>query len=244
MSILGYKRIPLFKKTNIANSESIKYISDITDEKMQEIADALGCKLLIVTEQECWRLYVGDDDENGWECSITSDNYLNVKMCVNGHQVTGASDFVQQCRFSLNSTINNAYLYYSKGKNGAILFNFSNSENGINLRYFMGRATLFNGEGNKSVYGSYSNGSLWIYCDGDLIKYSMDNLYGYSDNVVLMSAIAIKDKDALINGIYKCDINKQQDPRYVFELNEKYYLACDGGYYEKLAIELDDSMLN
>lgn len=79
--------------------------------------------------------------------------------------------------------------------------------------------------------------------DSTSITYNLDNYYGYADNFVLMSAIPLKDKNAIIDGLYRCDINKNSEDHYTFDLNGKKYIASDGGIPMKWAIELDDSML-
>lgn len=79
--------------------------------------------------------------------------------------------------------------------------------------------------------------------DSTSITYNLSNAYGFADNMVLMSAIALKDKNAIIDGLYRCDINKNSDDHYVFDLNRKKYMTSDGGTHMKWAIELDDSML-
>lgn len=53
----------------------------------------------------------------------------------------------------------------------------------------------------------------------------------------------MKDKNAIVDGLYKCDINKYTEEHYVFDLNGKKYIASDDGTNCKWAIELDDSML-
>jgi len=79
--------------------------------------------------------------------------------------------------------------------------------------------------------------------DSTSITYNLSNVYGFADNLILMSAIALKDKNAIIDGLYRCDINKNTDDHYVFDLNSKKYMTSDGGTHMKWAIELDDSML-
>ena len=79
--------------------------------------------------------------------------------------------------------------------------------------------------------------------DNTSVSYNLSNVYGFADNLVLMSAIALKDKNAIIDGLYRCDINKNSDDHYVFVLDNKKYMASDGGTNCKWAIELDDSML-
>ena len=71
----------------------------------------------------------------------------------------------------------------------------------------------------------------------------MSNQYGYADDLILMSAIALKDKTAIIDGLYRCDINKNTNDHYTFDLNGRKYFACDNTTVCKWAIELDDSML-
>lgn len=48
MSILGYKTIKLYKTKVTLGSSSEEYEADITDEKMQEIATALGCNVQVM----------------------------------------------------------------------------------------------------------------------------------------------------------------------------------------------------
>lgn len=227
MSILGYKTIKLYKTKVTLGSSSEEYEADITDDKMQEIATAVGCNLLIITSGSKWLLYKGENTENGWLCQIAS-GYFEVRRYINNQATTGTSmgsNLMCRVQITNSSSIKRLVLNYATGKNGASLFKFASDEK-------------------IAVYGYISAGSYMLsLSDNTSASYNLSNVYGFADNLVLMSAIALKDKNAIIDGLYRCDINKNSDDHYVFVLDNKKYMASDGGTNCKWAIELDDSML-
>lgn len=245
--MLGYKVINLYKVKPALGSSAEEYEADITDEKMQEIATALGCDLQIMTSGSKWLLHKGTNTDNGWLCQIVS-NYFEVRRYLNGQATsTNATGTNMQCRVLLTNSVGlkNLSLRYSKGKNGASLFKFGTEENTI-LQYCIADASVIGTTDEKiAVYGYISSGNYtFSLSDSTSVTYNLSNAYGFADNLVLMSAIALKDKNAIIDGLYRCDINKNSDDHYVFDLNSKKYMTSDGGTHMKWAIELDDSMLN
>lgn len=246
MSVLGYKAIKLYKVKPALGSSAEEYEADITDEKMQEIATALGCDLQIMTSGSKWLLHKGTNTDNGWLCQIVS-NYFEVRRYLNGQTIsTNTTGTNMQCRVMItnSSSIKNLSLRYSKGKIGAALFKFGTEENTI-LQYCIADASVIGTTDEKiAVYGYISSGNYtFSLSDSTSVTYNLSNAYGFADNLVLMSAIALKDKNAIIDGLYRCDINKNSDDHYVFDLNSKKYMTSDGGVHMKWAIELDDSMI-
>ena len=236
MSVLGYKVIKLCKVKTALGSSAEEYEADITDEKMQEIATALGCNLQIMISGSKWLLYKGTNTDNGWLCQIVS-NYFEVRRYINGQPTsTNTVGTNMQCHVSLtiSSTVKKLSLRYAKGKNGASLFKFGTEENVI-LQYCIAEASVIGGTDEKiAVYGYVSAGTyIFSLSDSTSITY----------NLILMSAIALKDKSAIIDGLYRCDINKNSDDHYMFDLNGKKYMTSDDGVPMKWAIELDDSMI-
>ena len=244
--MLGYKIIKLYKVKPALGSSAEEYEADITDEKMQEIATALGCNLQIMTSGSKWLLHKGTNTDNGWLCQIVS-NYFEVRRYINGQPTsTNTVGTNMQCHVSLtnSSMVKTLSLRYSKGKNGASLFKFGTEENTL-LQYCIAEATVAGTDEKISVYGYISAGTYTLsLSDSTSVTYNLSNVYGFADNLILMSAIALKDKNAIIDGLYRCDINKNSDDHYVFDLNSKKYMTSDGGAQMKWAIELDDSMLN
>lgn len=245
MSILGYKTIKLYKTKVTLGSSSEEYEADITDEKMQEIATALGCNVQVMVSGSKWLLYKGTNTDNGWLCQIVS-NYFEVRRYLNGQATsTNVAGNNMQCRILLTNSaiLKNLSLRYSKGKDGASLFKFGTEENTI-LQYCIADASVIGTDEKISVYGYISAGTYMLsLSDSTSVTYNLSNVYGFADNLVLMGAIALKDKNAIIDGLYRCDINKNTDDHYVFGLDNKKYMASDGGAHMKWAIELDDSML-
>lgn len=245
MSILGYKIIKLYKVKTAIGSSAEEYEADITDAKFTEIAAALGCNVQVVVSGSKWLLYKGNNTDNGWLCQIVS-GYFEVRRYLNGQATsTNTIGTNMQCRVSITASyaVKNLSLRYSKGKNGASLFKFGTEENVI-LQYCICAASVVGTDEKIAVYGYISGGSyMFSLSDSTSINYNLDNYYGYADNMILMSAIALKDKNAIIDGLYRCDINKNTDEHYVFDLSGKKYIASDGEIPMKWAIELDDSML-
>jgi len=245
MSILGYKTIKLYKTKVTLGSSSEEYEADITDDKMQEIATALSCNLLIITSGSKWLLYKGENTENGWLCQIAS-GYFEVRRYINDQATTGTSmgsNLMCRVQIANSTSIKRLVLNYATGKNGASLFKFA-SDGNVDLSYCIAVATVAGTDEKIAVYGYISAGTYMLsLSDSTSITYNLSNVYGFADNLVLMSAIALKDKNAIIDGLYRCDINKNSDDHYVFDLNSKKYMTSDGGTHMKWAIELDDSML-
>lgn len=245
MSILGYKTIKLYKTKVTLGSSLEEYEADITDDKMQEIATALGCNLQIVTSGSKWLLYKGENTENGWLCQIAS-GYFEVRRYINGQATTGTSvgsNLMCRVQIANSNSIKKLVLNYATGKNGASLFKFA-SDGNVDLSYCIAEATVAGTDEKIAVYGYISGGSyMFSLSDNTSISYNLSNAYGFADNLILMSAIALKDKNAIIDGLYRCDINKNTDDHYVFDLNGKKYMTSDSGVHMKWAIELDDSML-
>ena len=245
MSVLGYKIIKLYKVKSALGSSTEEYEADITDAKFTEIAAALGCNLQIMISGSKWLLYKGTNTDNGWLCQIVS-NYFEVRRYINGQTTsTNTTGNNMQCRVLItnSSNIKSLSLRYSKGKNGASLFKFGTEENVI-LQYCIAEASVAGTDEKIAVYGYISSGTyMFSLSDSTSITYNLSNAYGFADNLILMSAIALKDKSAIIDGLYRCDINKNSDDHYVFDLSGKKYITSDDGVHMKWAIELDDSMI-
>lgn len=246
MSVLGYKYISLHKVKQTIGSASEEYEADLTDAKFQEVATALGCNLKIITSGSQWLLYKGTNDENGWLCQITN-GYFRVAIYINGQIPSSTGSNVRQCNVQITSSSNvkNLGLTYSKGKNGAALFKFGNEDSADVLYYCIAEASVIGSNEKIAAYGYYNSTNAHYYLsNGESIVYGLGNTYGYSDNFVLLSAIALINKNAIIDGLYRCEITKEQTTHYVFDLNDKKYMVCDNGYLYPWAIELDDSMLS
>lgn len=248
MSVLGYKYISLHKVKQVIGNTSEEYEADLTDSKFSEIATVLGCNLKIIASGSRWLLYKGANDENGWLCHI-SDNYFRVSRYINGQITSSTGSQYRQCNVEITSSVSvqNLGLTYSKGKDGACLFKIGNEEDSNVLYYCMTETNEINSNEKIAVYGYYQDGNYYFSLStGETIVYSLnlDNTYGYSDDFVLMGAIAVINKNAIINGLYQCLISKKQSEHYVFDLDNKKYMVCDNGYKNCWAIELDDSMLS
>lgn len=101
-------------------------------------------------------------------------NYFEVRRYLNGQATTGTSTGSNlQCRvqFTVSIQVKKLVLRYSKGKNGAIIFEFTNYEN-VNLAYCIAEATVA-GTDEK-------NCCIWIYFSRNLydliIRQHINNL--------------------------------------------------------------------
>lgn len=245
MSIVGYKIMKLYKVQVDSISQEETYEADLTDEKFAEIAEKLGCNLQIITSGSKWLLYKGTNTDNGWMCQIAS-NYFEVRRYLNGVITAGTSvNKDLQCRIVLNNQtyIKKMRLLYSKGKNDAVIFRFTGDDADL-LQYCMASATKIGTTEKIYIYGHISSGSYVLTTsDSTTIAYACSNMFGYEDDLILMSAIALKGKGAIVDGLYKCEINKNTSDHYAFELDGKRYFTSDGGAIAKWAIELDTEML-
>lgn len=89
----------------------------------------------------------------------------------------------------------------------------------------------------QQLFDTYVNSLSQDVIDGE-------ETYGYADDYVVMTIIPLPRKNTVINGLYRCLVNKNQEDRYVFSIDAKKYLACDDQTgYGKCVIELDDNML-
>lgn len=248
MGVLGYKIISLSKQKEVIGGGAVQYEADLNDDKFKEIATALGCNLKILTEGSRWLLYKGTDDQNGWVCFV-NNNYFTVTRYIKGQVSSDTTSSNRQCYIQLSnsSAVKLLRLTYSKGKNGVVLFKFGNDDGSNILYYCIAEASMVDSGDKIAVYGYIDNGSYRLNLSGgELINYGLGSInnYGYSDNFILMSAIPLKYKNAIVDGLYICEINKEQTDHYLFDLNGKKYMASDNSAAYKWAIELDDSMLD
>lgn len=79
-----------YKELMLSNLVDNSYIVTITDEVMQQIADALRCKLSTVTSGSKWILYSGESTKDGFICSISGSNFT-IRQYINGVEQTGTS---------------------------------------------------------------------------------------------------------------------------------------------------------
>lgn len=150
---------------------------------------------------------------------------------------------VNQTRNGINAK--NFRLRYANGKNGATFFVFISDTmtTGTQLSYLISTATLQDNS-NIGVYGYIGSGYRFWIDGGETYSISCESTYGYADDYVVMTVIPLPGKNTVINGLYRCLVNKNQEDRYVFSIDAKKYLACDDQTgYGKCVIELDDNML-
>lgn len=234
----GYKELML--SSLVDNS----YIVTITDEVMQQIATALRCKLSTVTSGSKWILYSGESTKDGFICSISGSNFT-IRQYINGVEQTGTSKPAMVVNQNMNgNNAKNFRLRYANGKNEATFFVFISDTmtSGTQLSVLISTATLQDGS-NIGVYGYIASGYKFWIDGGETYSISCENTYGYADDYVVMTVIPLPGKNAVINGLYRCLVNKNQEDRYVFSIDAKKYLACDDQTgYGKCAIELDDNM--
>lgn len=220
------------------------YVITITDEMMQKIATALRCKLETVTNGSKWVLYSGESKKDGYICTLTSSNFI-VKKYTNGVEPVSTAKPSTIINQSLNgNSLKGFRLCYTNGKNGATFFAFANNNTpSISLSFVISTAELSNGN-MIGVYGFISSGYAFWIDGGEEFNIPVDDKYGYSDDFVVLTVIPLPNKNVVINGLYTCLINKYQTERYIFELDEKKYFACDDSCgYGKCVIELDDGMI-
>lgn len=235
----GYKELML--SSLVDNS----YIVTITDDVMQQIADALRCKLSTVTSGSKWILYNGESTKDGFICSISGINFT-IRQYINGVEQTSTNKPATVVNQNMNgNSAKNFRLRYANGKNGATFFVFISDTmtSGTQLSFLISTATLQD-KSNIGVYGYIgSNYRFWID-GGETYNLYGEETYGYADDYVVMTIIPLPRKNTVINGLYRCLVNKNQEDRYVFSIDAKKYLACDDQTgYGKCVIELDDNML-
>lgn len=220
-------RIALNKQT-----ASNKWVTDINDTKLQEIATALKCNLNIVTSGSAWYLYRGEADTTGIYITFASD-YLKIKIRCNGVDVTSAE---KSTYMSDSYQIYMAYIY-GIGDNVAWGNNESSYQDaGDCISNLIVSAKNINTEENATVYTMtyYSSSNKLAVATSTGIAVGAFDRYAYSVDTelvtVLVPLVIVGTDHALA-----CDdvympyaIKGSAGSHYYFSLNDKEYFLLDG----------------
>lgn len=184
-----------YKELMLSNLVDNSYIVTITDEVMQQIADALRCKLSTVTSGSKWILYSGESTKDGFICSISGSNFT-IRQYINGVEQTGTNKPATVVNQNMNgNSAKNFRLRYANGKNGATFFVFISDTmtTGTQLSYLISTATLQDNS-NIGVYGYIGSGYRFWIDGGETYSISCESTYGYADDYVVMTVIPLPGK--------------------------------------------------
>ena len=250
MSIYNIKTIDLGKR----EEGSDYWISDVNDNKMQEIATAIGTKVNVVTSGSRWILYRGDDIHNttGWEFLLSND-YLYVYPIIqniNPYQKDDRYVTLTRSNDLKSPQANTAKFHYVSCKNNNVVFGISHildttlSVEDLYFNIMSGKDV--NDNSNRIIY-AYRSSISQLYTDVS-ISSEADNTNissGIQNDFIVLAPYAIPNLHITCEGVYWPLFGKNVDyysNNYGFELNNKKYFVPNAENTQKrIVLELPDS---
>ena len=250
MSIYNIKTIDLGKR----EEDSDYWISDVNDNKIQEIATAIGTKVNVVTSGSRWILYRGDDIHNttGWEFLLSNDRLYVNPIIQNINPAQKDNKYVTLARSNKldTSQAKTAKFHYVSCKNNNVVFGIShilNTTLSVEDLYFnIMSGKDVNDNSNRIIY-AYRNSVSQLYTDVS-ISSELDNTNissGIQNDFIVLAPYAIPNLHITCEGVYWPLFGKNVDyylNNYGFELNNKKYFVPNA--YEtskRIVLELPDS---
>lgn len=209
------------------------YVPDVTDEKIQEIATAIGCSVNKI-DDTTWCLFRGENNTTGFLFQLSS-NSLNICMYQDGTKPSHNNSPI--CRTSLGNSDNNvAHFSYILGKNNSVAFGLSNDKCVDSLMALIVKAHALNDEQEVVIYiaSVYVNNSKLTFI-------SSDGSIGYTDNSDILwkkgnenftkltpLTIDLNDGALIVDGAYlPICLKSTGGGHYYFTLNGKNFFLTD-----------------
>ena len=209
------------------------YVPDVTDEKIQEIATAIGCSVNKI-DDTTWCLFRGENNTTGFLFQLSS-NSLNICMYQDGTKPSHNNSPI--CRTSLGNSDNNvAHFSYILGKNNSVAFGLSNDKCVDSLMALIVKAHALNDEQEVVIYiaSVYVNNSKLTFI-------SSDGSIGYTDNSDILwktgnenftkltpLTIDLNDGALIVDGAYlPICLKSTGGGHYHFTLNGKNFFLTD-----------------
>lgn len=209
------------------------YVPDVTDEKIQEIAAAIGCSVNKI-DDTTWCLFRGENNTTGFLFQRSSNN-LGIYMYQDGAKPSHNSS--QIYGISLNNSDNNvARFSYILGKNNSVAFGLSVDKCVDSLKALIVNAHALNDEQEVAIYiaSTYvSNSKLtFISSDGSIGYTDNSDILWKSDNENFTKltplTIDLNDGALIANGAYlPICLKSTGGGHYYFTLNGKNFFLTD-----------------
>lgn len=210
-----------------------KYLPDVTDEKIQEIATAIGCSINKI-DDTTWCLFRGENSTTGFLFQLSS-NSLNICMYQDGTKPSHNNSPIYS--ISLDNRDNNvAHFSYILGKNNSVAFGLSNNKCVDSLKALIVKAHALNDEQEVAIYIA----SVYV-SNSKLTFISSDGSIGYTDNSDILwntgnenftkltpLTIDLNDGALIVDGAYlPICLKSTGGGHYHFTLNGKNFFLTD-----------------
>lgn len=209
------------------------YVPDVTDEKIQEIATAIGCSVNKI-DDTTWCLFRGENNTTGFLFQFIS-NRLNICMYQDGTKPSHNNSSIYS--ISLDNRDNNvAHFSYISGKNDSVAFGLSTDKCVDSLQALIVKAHALNDEQEVAIYiaSVYVNNSKLTFI-------SSDGSIGYTDNSDILwntgnenftkltpLTIDLNDGALIVDGAYlPICLKSTGGGHYHFGLNGKNFFLTD-----------------
>ena len=181
------------------------YVPDVTDEKIQEIATAIGCSVNKI-DDTTWCLFRGDNNTTGFLFQLSSNN-LNIYMYQDGTKPSHCDTLIYNIGLN-NRNDNVAHFSYILGKNNSVAFGLS-TDKCVN---------------NSKLTFISSDGSIG-YTDNSDILWQTNN-----ENFTKLTPLTINLNDGalMVDGAYlPICLKSTGGGHYHFTLNGKNFFLTD-----------------
>lgn len=212
-----------------------KYLPDVTDEKIQEIATAIGCSVNKI-DDTTWCLFRGENSTTGYLFSLeNSEGHLAVYMYQDGAKPSHNSSSIYNV--GIDSSMNNvAHFSYIVGKNNSVAFGLSADKCVDSLSALIVNAHALNDEQEVAIYIA----SVYV-SNSKLTFISSDGSIGYTDNSDILwksgnenftkltpLTIDLNDGALIVDGAYlPICLKSTGGGHYYFTLNGKNFFLTD-----------------
>ena len=250
MSIYNIKTIDLGKR----EENSDYWVSDVNDDKIQEIATAIGMKVNTVTSNSKWILYRGDDSHNttGWEFSVSNDRLYVNPIIQNINPAQKNNKYVTLTRSNKLSSpqAKTAKFNYVSCKDNNVVFGISHildTTSSIEDLYFNVMAGKNMSDNSARIIYAYRGDIPQLYTDvsasSEVDKTNISS--GIQDDFIALAPYAIPNLHIVCEGVYwplfGKDVNYNLN-NYGFELNnKKYFVPNADNTSKRIVLELPDS---
>ena len=209
------------------------YVPDVTDEKIQEIATAIGCSVNKI-DDTTWCLFRGENNTTGFLFQLSSNN-LYMYMYQDGTKPSHCDTVIDSASLS-NRNDNVAHFSYILGKNNSVAFGLSNNKCVDSLKALIVKAHALNDEQEVAIYIA----SVYV-SNSKLTFISNDGSIGYTDNTDILwktgnenftkltpLTINLNDGALMVDGAYlPICLKSTGGGHYHFTLNGKNFFLTD-----------------
>ena len=209
------------------------YVPDVTDEKIQEIATAIGCSVNKI-DDTTWCLFRGDNNTTGFLFQLSNDN-LSIYMYQDGTKPSHCNTSIYVIGLS-NRNDNVAHFSYISGKNDSVAFGLSTDKCVDSLKALIVKAHALNDEQEVAIYIA----SVYV-SNSKLTFISSDGSIGYTDDSDILwktgnenftkltpLTIDLNDGALIVDGAYlPICLKSTGGGHYHFTLNGKNFFLTD-----------------